>query len=217
MTINIWTLVNKANELGSMELALDALKPTRRECDIIDGQRNTVMMRVREAIESCPSGKKLAQGAKLAHPDLGMVDVSLDSDDGFFYFLTGVPSYGEEVCRQIVADPDSMLPENNWLLFEQLPGSLRWVPKMDEDYWNPLEDYYLRNYILPINPNYEDAVFSAGYELPLDGFISRPPDSPPKNRHAAVEQYEKYVLAMSTEKASQEYYKVHDQLMMQAL
>ena len=218
---NIWTLVKKTHELNSMEAALNALKPTRWQCDIVNGQRLTVYSRAREAIEMCQFGQKLSQGTTVTHPEFGKVHVSLSSDDDFHYFLNGLPSQGEDVCRQLVADPESMLPgKGNWSLFEpeSWRGNQYWVPKTDEDFFLPLEEYYIENFIRPLDPDYEDS-YEAYYELPMDGFLSLPPDliGSKKQQQEQKKRYLEYIRVMTSEKTAQEYYKQLDQQMIQQM
>jgi hypothetical protein len=212
--MNIWTLINKTRELGSMSQALEELKPTRRQCDVIDGQRQTVAMRIMDALENHPFRLKASQDSiPLIHPEHGELLVNMGcSDDDYIDFIQWIPSQGEDVCRQLVSNPGKLLPDSgNWSLFA--PQTWRgentkyWGLKTDEDFWYPLEEYYIKNFIRPKYPDYPDLegeiFLNTSLELPLDGFLSRPP-APYSIKHNAY--YESYINALLTEESAQEMY-----------
>lgn len=222
--MNLWTLIDLTesnDETGSklgMVRALEHLKPTRRECEIIARQAATVANRVREAIEGSNFGKQASQTTTIVSHGRGSstgefpaagasVKVSLGSDTGFGDFLCWIPSRGQAVCLQLVADPESLLPPNNWDLFES--DRTRWTPHEDESYFEPLNEYWRKNHIHVFDPDHEDPI-DTYYEYPLDGFVSRPP--PAFSTKASVvaktiSMYEETIRALATEQTAEAYYK----------
>jgi hypothetical protein len=208
--VNIWTLVDLAeskSETGTrigIEKALQIIKPTRRECEIIARQNTTVTTRIQEAIENTTFGKNPSLTTNLFHPISGKkVCIDIGSDDGFLYFLRWVVSQGRDVCLQLVSDPNSMMPiEGNWTLFEKTDyqskeeQSENWTIKQDENYLCPLDNYWRVNYIDPDS----EYTIETYIEYPLDGFVCRSP------KWYDQQLAEESIRVLSTEKSATTYY-----------
>jgi len=218
--LSLWTLIDLAekNERCGIEKAIMILKPTRRECEIIARQASTVAGRIRDALEHTKFYKLASQTTELIHPSTGKkVKVDFGSESSFGEFLSWIPSQGREVCLQLISDPDSMLPiSGNWSLFEKDSGkSERWVPKTNENYLQPLNDYWLKTFIQPISPDFDDPI-ETYYDYPLDGFVSRFPNDF-RGRHNTLatfkeqlnhvlHDYEQSIVVLSTEKSAEKHY-----------
>jgi hypothetical protein len=142
------------------------------------------------------------------------VNISLGTDDGFCYFLSWIPSRGSEVCLQLVSDVESMLPPNNWDLFEKIEGEAdkTWRVKEDEMYFWPLEEYWRNNYMRVIDPRFED-VNDTFNEFPLNGFVSRPPwIYPTKSADISrnIIAYEESIRVLGTESIARNHFRIVD-------
>jgi hypothetical protein len=216
--MNLWTLFTYMNEHGvSMEDALKVLKPTRRECEIIVRQHTCVYDNVFKAISECDIGKSMSQTTAIGRPDGEVVNVCLGTDSTFRDAIHWIITLGAETCLQITADPESMLPPNNWDLFEvdedRRKGKVRptWTIKECEDSCmalSALNDYWREHFILPVNEEFTDLDIDAYFAYPLDGFYCT--FEPSTNRPSVVAKETKRFIesihALATEKTAAAYF-----------